>query len=147
MKPVIFCDYVGTIDSKEQCPLLDTLRGFKDEGARIFLATDGDQDEGRYYLEILAKRGYNFFDGIISNERFGYKGSNGYWPNTLRHLRVNADKIIMLDDNPNVLENASRNNIRTVDSKLQLSMGSFAAQVPAVVEKLKAAYQEVYALG
>jgi FMN phosphatase YigB (HAD superfamily) len=146
MTPTIFCDYAGTIDLHSQSPLLDMLQGFSREGAHIYLATDGDRKDGQFYLDELVDRGYFCFGEVISKESFGLKGDAGYWPGVLQHFKLNANTVIMLDDNPHVLDNASKNNIRAVNSKLQLPMDSFAAQVPAVAEKLNVAYQEVCAL-
>ena len=133
MEPVIFCDYGNTISTfqdytdkqnplgSETLLLLDNLQEMQNNGALIFLATDGSEADARYYHHRLKEKGYDFFADTITRERLqtGYevrKYYHSYWKKVEQRFNFNLNEIILLDDDKDVLDNAMQNNITIVPS-------------------------------
>ena len=134
MPPVIFCDYQNTLDQPNSEILLDTLQEMKDNGAIIYMATNENGKEAKFYSDVLKEKGYDLFDSIISLNTFKYtKSMTRYWPAVQNKLGLNLEDIILLDDDPDNLGLAKRYGVNAISS------------IPSAkaAEELKATYQKL----
>jgi FMN phosphatase YigB (HAD superfamily) len=120
--PIILCDYRDTCnDIKKHNPLLDKLSEYQQEGTTIFLATDGDMGDAASSLRNIHRRGFEtVFNSTIHKDMAGLKKDADYWPKVIKALQFNACDIILIDDDSSNLENARKNGVKTVDSRLPM---------------------------
>jgi FMN phosphatase YigB (HAD superfamily) len=129
MNPIIFCDYGNTLSTydeyieddvqlrKDTIILLNTLQDMKNEGATIYLATDGDDYDAERYIRNLGRKNYDLFSQQITCDTFDKtKDQFSYWPAVMKEFSLQSHEIILLDDNHTILNNAFRNNITVIPS-------------------------------
>ncbi len=147
MTTAIFCNYSGLVTN----PVLSqTLQAYRAEGAKLFLMTDCGYEETDDVLASEALKDCKF-DGVFSNDSFGPKTEEAFWPRALesmaKNFGMNKESILMVDNNREALDNAGMNKVRNVCvsfiSRLPLAAGDAQMQMTTLADNVRHAYQQL----
>ena len=114
MKPLILCDYSGTLDRLDSHLLTSKLEEFEKDCLLICIATDGDSKYARMLWQSLTNEQHQVFKGVYGIDKLSYeKYSPQYWEKGAPNCFGSAAREIcfLIDDDKDNIDNAQKNGV------------------------------------
>lgn len=120
-QPLIVVDIGDTLGSMRHGlnrPLLDRLVEYKQNGAEIIIASDGEYNAVTGFQALLELEGYDpaLFSAVLTpaTNRHMTKDSRQFWPRLLTQFQRDPRQVLLLDDKETLLHKAHKHGVNTV---------------------------------